>query len=605
MQEVQANHQFGFEMFYRWKPSTISDSTYEFTLIFYRNCAGVTAGAPMNISLSTKATSINRTGSISTSRLPTTGSGVPSLEPPNLYNCTGSYNTLCIEEYVYRGDWTSPERAADWTFYYGLCCRPVTNAPDNIQNGMQYIECGLNNLDFPDTKAKNWSTIFHNRRPNHPGHLMDTIVNPFIKTMCEGQYYTLDQSAREYQGDSVTYNFFWPKTTGGNPITYINSWTFLNPLPVKNGSFVINPVTGVIPITAGSPSGTGIYVIGIESKEWRNDTIDSSGFTIIVPKQIGFNKRELIIWIDDTSSCRKDSVHIKDIYLDSLLVNNILQVHFQNDTNNQNSQVRCETLSPDGTEFRVLDSSTYVAPYDTTVKSIAVLGATWTCYAGLTNEVNLTLAEPLKCGDYYVILKKGSDLDVIQSECGFWEAEFSNARIYVDSIKPVSIGPDKTICKEKIYSIRLRADSGYTDYLWNTTQTTPIIYVRDPGKYWLQVRNIFECISTDTLYIIEKKCDTTNNDTTNTGVSEYSMRDVLVFPNPSSGLVNITLKDPDLINEIKLYNSYGTRLTSQSIEKSPDGYLWKLEGLSPGIYYLRISGKGGHSIVRKLIYSDP
>jgi hypothetical protein len=85
-----------------------------------------------------------------------------------MYNCTQSFNSLCYEEYVYRGDWTSPKRAADWRFSYELCCRPVTNAPANVQNGTQYIEAGLNNLDFPDWKAKKLVTIMAQQTSKPP-----------------------------------------------------------------------------------------------------------------------------------------------------------------------------------------------------------------------------------------------------------------------------------------------------------------------------------------------------------------------------------------------------------------------------------------------------
>ena len=49
--EVSATHTAGMDIFYRWKNATSTDSSYEFTLIFYRNCQGFTAGAPTAVKM--------------------------------------------------------------------------------------------------------------------------------------------------------------------------------------------------------------------------------------------------------------------------------------------------------------------------------------------------------------------------------------------------------------------------------------------------------------------------------------------------------------------------------------------------------------------------
>ncbi|HAW51916.1 MAG TPA: hypothetical protein DCX54_06235 [Flavobacteriales bacterium] len=178
--ESFASHASGMDLFYR---HTL-DSTYEFTFIFYRNCQGSTAGPPNPATIYASAPSINRSPlGFTCAMLPITGPNVPPLNPPNMLNCTDA-TTLCYEEYVYRGTWTSPQRARDWTFTFNVCCRPVTNAPTNITANTQWIQCGLNNFDFPDWKNKNWSPFWHNRRPNHPGHTTDTVINYLPGILC-------------------------------------------------------------------------------------------------------------------------------------------------------------------------------------------------------------------------------------------------------------------------------------------------------------------------------------------------------------------------------------------------------------------------------------
>ncbi|MEQ9063452.1 MAG: hypothetical protein RIE58_04700, partial [Vicingaceae bacterium] len=518
--ESLATHTAGMDIFYRHT----QDSSYEFTLIFYRNCQGFTAGAPFSVGIRARAASIGSGPTTFTAaRLATSGTGVPALEPANLYNCTGAASSLCYEEYVYRGTWTSPRRAADWVFSYELCCRPNTNAPTNMQNGTQYIEAGLNNKDFPDFKAKNWSPLWHNRRPNHPGYTTDTVINYLFRTLCFGNYYTLDMSCREYQGDSVSYGFYWPQTNGGNPNGYINGWNFGNPLPTVGAPIAINPVTGVIPITPGLPTGTGVYVLGIEAKEWRYDTIVSQGAFAVVAKQIGYIRRDMTIWIDDTTTCRRDSVHPKDITITDGGGDTILDVYFSTGVSGDpNSQVRCATLSPDGSEFRILDSSNYVAPFDSTVRSIGVYKAVWNCNAGLASKVTLYLAEPLRCQEYTIMLKTGTDLDVLESECGFLEPEFSTGIITVTKDVQVDIDTNKafltyclptndpfpklTASSNDVSSFPLNYYWAYrcptcTDYDTIEGQEVPFVYGTAPGEYKVLVRDPLNCVGDDKITI--------------------------------------------------------------------------------------------------------
>ncbi len=525
LKEAHATHAAGMDMFYRWT----QDSTYEFTIIFYKNCAGPTAGPPFSMSLRSRAASISQDFTTTISRMPTSGSGVPPLQPPNMYNCTEASN-LCYEEYVYRGNWTSRGRAQDWTFSTTVCCRPgpalSNNPPTNIAYTAQWLECGLNNLDFPDQTAQNWSPLWHNRRPNHPGYTTDTVINFLFRTLCMGNYYTLDQSVREYQGDSVTYEFFVPQGTGGANVTYINGWNFNTPLPTQNGPLTINPNTGVIPIVPGQPTGTGIYVIGIKAREWRYDTIASGGAFIRVAKEIGWNNRDMTIWIDDTSTCRRDSVHPKDIVVNLTGKQEVTEIDVffsTGNSNDPNSLVRCETISPDGSEFRILDSSNYIAPFDTTVRSIGVHKATWTCQAGLTEKVTLHLAEPLKCQDYTLMLKKGTDLDVLESECGFLEPEFTTGVLTVTKDVQVEIDTVGTLLSYCLPTEnpfpKLRASSNDTssfplEYSWaykcpgcpdyDTIEGQDIaaMWAKTSGHFKVMVKDPRNCLGDDVIQVV-------------------------------------------------------------------------------------------------------
>ena len=606
---ASATHLANMELSYRWK----QDSTYEFTLIFYRNCQGFAEGPGVTFSVKHKSDSAGINGTFLLFRLPTSGTGVPSLEPPNLYNCTKNYNNLCIEEYVFRGNWTSPKRAVDWTFMANLCCRPIFPyflSSANINTGEVWIQCGLNNLDFPDNKARNWSPFWHNRRPNHPGHLTDTVINFFYKTLCDGIYYTLDESVREYQGDSVTYDFYNPQGTAGWDLPYRKGFSLKNPIPTLNGPLKINPHTGIIQIIPSFQNDTGLFIIGVQAKEWRNDTTYKGSKMIVTPKLIGYVRRELTLWIDDSSDCRRDSLHMRDIYLDTTNADKKLDVYFRNGLIYPNSLIRCNTISPDGSEFRVVDSSAYVAPNASTLRYIGVVGASWTCQAGLTDHVTLTLTEPIRCGNYSVILKKGTDLDVLQSECGFWEPEGETAEINRATMLPVDLGKDKEVCRESYINVTLKAPDGYATYFWDTWDSTKNITVHYARKYGVEVTDNFGCKSTDTIEVKAVKCTSSgklyhspNNKPHNlyNGIDEEVEDQISLYPNPSNGSLYLKAGSIQGNEWIQVYDMSGKQVYMQQLHGQSSPVLIDLNDLEKGIYFLRFGNDEGILLEEKLV----
>jgi gliding motility-associated-like protein len=289
------------------------------------------------------------------------------------------------------------------------------------------------------------------------------------------------------------------------------------------GGPVINPITGVIPITPGSPTGTGIYVLGIQATEWRYDTIYSGPAIALIPRQIGYIRRDMTIWIDNVSTCRRDSVHPKNLTFSNGGGDTIVNIFFHTGiTGDPNSQVRCASISPDGSEFRLLDSSNYVAPFDSTVRSIGIHRAVWNCHAGLTDRVTLHLAEPLRCQQYTVMLKVGSDLDVFESECGFLEPEWSKGILTVTKNVQVTIDTNKnyltyclpttdpfpklTASSNDITSFPLKYYWGYkcptcTQYDTIDGQEVPYVFGTSAGMYKVMVRDPLNCTGKDEITI--------------------------------------------------------------------------------------------------------
>lgn len=582
-------HMVNYELFYRH----ISDSTYEITAIFRKSCPSL-EGTMFRVDIKSKSLNVNQ--NILLYYLPQYGLGIPPLIPNDLYNCLDTI-PICFEEYYLRNNFTFPGRADDWIISSEGCCRLAT-LQENIRNqDGQFVSVGLNNLDFPDTLARNSSPLWHTRRPNFPGHLHDTIVNQAVIPLITNQFNTLDQSVKEYDGDSIHYEFYYPKGRFGDSVTYINGFTFQNPYP-SVAPISINPITGVIVTVPGIPTGSGVYAVGVRVEEYRNDSVVINNNLHVVPKMIGFVERELLLFIDSAHH-RSDSAHPKEINLISNPLDSTIKVRFHNGVSGDpDSRIICNTISPDGSEFLVVDSSTYIAPFDSTVGKIPVLGAGWNCLGGFTSEIYLKLGQKFGCGEYYLILQKGSDLDVIESECGYPEPEGSSASISIDSTVSVNLGPDREVCIGDTVNEVLLAQTSDSIYSWSTNDSSKQITATSLGTYWVSVHNDFGCSSADTIEIKEKKCKTIftggsghfpfgNEDPDiKTGISNLSSAEnVQIFPNPAKDRIFIENKYKSEV-KLRVYTQRGEFL--YEVHVNAESSAVQNLSLKSGLYIVRV-----------------
>ena len=427
LNKSNATHVGGSEVFYRW----VQDSTYEFTFIYYRTCQPPTIPEPPIVATRASAPSINQNPVVfNCLELPAFGPGVPPVIPKNLFSCLNPA-FLCYEEYVYRGMWTSPQRAADWKFTFDLCCFDIQNAPTNVAANTLWIECGLNNLDFPDAIHKNRSPIFHNRRPNHPGYLMDTLNNPPFFSVCEGRLIHLSQAVRNYDQDNIKYEMFIPQTNNGVPNTYINGYSFSNPMPTRNG-LGLDTTTGMMNFIPGSPTGNGIYQLGIKATEYRNDTVLILGVPTVVKKEIGFVKRNLFLSINDSATCPDTSFQFKDSTA-SAATN---QINLQCDDNPFKVEfkryVLCNSIDSNASHILLLNALTL----DTIniVKSYSNECST----SFTTNGFSVYLDSALKGGNYYLIFKQGDDGNTMFTDC------YKELTAFADTLS-ISVTPEEPI----------------------------------------------------------------------------------------------------------------------------------------------------------------
>ena len=707
MPQIRASHSMGAEFYYFW----VSDSTYSFTLVFYRNCTGFTATAPSTVDLIGTSVSTGKNFTKTMVMLPIFGTNVPPLNPPGVNQCAERFQNMCVEEYVYRTVVTLPGKARDWEFTGSGNFHIGWWEYDNIRFGFNVIKAGLNNLDFEDSLSKNISPVWHTRRPNIPGHIGDTVANLPIISLCEYRRYGLTQIAKEYQGDRLKYEI----DTAWISSSLLSPYTSTYPLPTDTPPpLSIDSAKGVLyynPIPSGISTGTKtLYGLGIKASEFRNDT-DLIGTSYVVKeKRIGYVSRFLTFIISDSAKCPDSLFRIADttnhkptsffnlacddnpfeisfsfpidifsvdsnascfllinsknrdtvplikavpqilnslpvydvlIYTDSILDTGLYYLYVvQGDDGNTiisecgkdlenikdsieiykpmspnepmfwatgfgtdhdtidvdcraqvftlftSNPIRCTTVSRDGSEFYLVDSSS--SPIN---KIPITFTARYKCSKSYTQELELHTSKPIDHGKYGLYLTKGTDNNTILDVCHRWWNEPSIG-VKAPGLE-IDLGPDKEICKGDEINVVLKAPPGYT-YKWSTGQFKDSITVTQYGTYWVQVWTNTGCLGTDTVNIVEINC---------TGIEDHSGEfGFSIRPNPvKEDKVEIVLeRETNEMISLEVLSSQGSVISK--IESRPSNQIIELNigTLAPGIYFIRLND--GHSTgIQKLV----
>ncbi|TAH41908.1 MAG: PKD domain-containing protein [Bacteroidetes bacterium] len=242
----KASHSMGADLTYR----CLGGNTYEITLSFYRDCAGVPADQTANIAFTS---SCFPAGFATLSLIPGTGQEITPLCPSQVSTCNGGTFTG-IQEYIYRGTVTLPGPCADWTMSYNLCCR----------------NAAITNIDFPSsTQIYVFATLNNLITPCNNSPTFSNLPVPFV---CLGQQYCYNHGAYDIDGDSLVYEVITPYDSPGLPVQYNGTFSPNNPLSSSPG-MTFNSATGDICMT---PTSLEITVMAVLVKEYRNGVLIGS-----------------------------------------------------------------------------------------------------------------------------------------------------------------------------------------------------------------------------------------------------------------------------------------------------------------------------------------
>jgi hypothetical protein len=164
----------------------------------------------------------------------------------------------------------------------------------------------------------------------------------------------------------------------------------------------------------------------------------------------------------------------------------------------------------------------------------------------------------------------------------------------------VNLGSDQTICINNV--VTLDAGVGHTSYLWSTGETTQTIQV--DGAFWkpgfhyfsVTVTNANGCAGSDIVRIIVSAC---------TGIDENAeISNVEIYPNPSSGLVNILFNNFEGTYDMTVYNDLGQSIRTEKIDIQTAGRFVKQVDLSThptGIYFIKLMNDSTSKVVKVII----
>ncbi|MBE0636995.1 MAG: T9SS type A sorting domain-containing protein, partial [Bacteroidales bacterium] len=85
-----------------------------------------------------------------------------------------------------------------------------------------------------------------------------------------------------------------------------------------------------------------------------------------------------------------------------------------------------------------------------------------------------------------------------------------------------------------------------------------------------------------------------------TSIVEGKLSSISLHPNPSDGLINLTIPAMNEVLSIEVTNSSGQLVHSETIESKAVSHQLDLTGVNPGVYFVRITGNG-QTVVKKVV----
>lgn len=163
-------------------------------------------------------------------------------------------------------------------------------------------------------------------------------------------------------------------------------------------------------------------------------------------------------------------------------------------------------------------------------------------------------------------------------------------QVAANPLPVVDLGQDSTICEG--LSLTLDAANAGATYNWSTAAATQTIVVNTTGQYTVTVTNSFGCTASDEVSINVVVCP---------GTDEPALRNVSVFPNPTSGMLNVQFAEmPAKTTHLTVVNTVGqVVLVKQQVMELNTSL--DLTGLPKGLYLLHLQSGTSVRLLRIVV----
>ena len=256
---AHATHIIGGEIYYDY----LGNNNYRVFIAVYRDCETV-SGAPYDNPLNLAVYSANNV-LVTNVQIPFPGSVVL----PVIFNnpCVVTPTGFCNERAIYTTILNLPPTAGGYTLTYQRCCR----RPDIIN----IVDPGGTGLTLTTRIPGSGNNFFINSSPRF------TNYPPLV--LCNNDDLVFNHSATDPDGDQLVYELITPFAGASDfdpqpnpapppaygPIFWATNFNSQNPLG-PGATISINPTTGIL---TANPELTGLFVIGIRVKEFRNGVL--------------------------------------------------------------------------------------------------------------------------------------------------------------------------------------------------------------------------------------------------------------------------------------------------------------------------------------------
>ena len=353
------------------------------------------------------------------------------------------------------------------------------------------------------------------------------------------------------------------------------------------GTYSWSPATSLssssgVSVTA-SPTTTGVYSVALSDGQCAST--NTASIEVILNPTISISSTSSLVCIGNSATLSASGALTYTWSSNSTNTNIVVNPFVSTTYTVYGSNVACPSSSATIliTSAPTLTLSTVASPAvlcETGSSTLSVAGASSYTWTGGANTTSIVVT-PSITTNYTVMATNGP---------GCWTSKSVNVK--VNSLPNISISPtDATICLGESATFEA---SGVFSFTWSPgSSNSPIIVVSPPANEVFTVTGSDQnnCLNTATVSVFVNECTgIANSINSNLGIN--------LFPNPSSGLVNLSV-DIEGEKEVRIVNSIGALVYESTITDSFKTL--NLSQVAKGVYFVKIKTQQNTGIYKLVI----